>query len=147
MSAVSLIAKSQEEAAETLGVNARTFARWLRRGCPGSPGSYVVSEAIKWARANIWSSKPDSSFRDATERERLRQLEMENERRAIHLGHERGEYLKRELVEAYLRHFVGALRESFEKLEREFGAEALDIVDEALQDLATADFSDLEGRS
>ena len=79
------MAGSQEEAAETIGINTRTLARWLKRGCPGKPRAYVIRDIVIWARENAWAtetSPEDESapnYRDLLEAEKHREKKREND--------------------------------------------------------------------
>ena len=85
MAPLSLIAGSQEEAAETLGINTRTFARWLKRGCPGEPRNYVIRDIIAWAKANAWtpeepaSEEPKEDFGALLDAEKYREKKRQND--------------------------------------------------------------------
>jgi hypothetical protein len=50
-----MIATTQEDAADTLGITSRQLRRWITSGCPGGQRSYPIREMIAWARANVWS--------------------------------------------------------------------------------------------
>lgn len=126
---MSLIAKSQEQAAATVGVSSRTFARWLSLGCPGKSKRYVISEVVAWAQKNIWNKSDDI-------RDEMRSIDVEMKR--LTLQERLGALVSREGVSRGLRSFTTAIRGSFEKLEREHGSDALDLVLEPIDELDAA---------
>lgn len=131
MASSGLVAETQDSAAATIGVSTRQLARWINQGCPGEPRAYVISDIVAWCKENPWKV--------TTAADRGREIDIEM--KSLALEEKRKTLLSREAVEVGLRSFTNTLRESFEKLEREFGAEALDIVLEPLEELESFDLS------
>lgn len=69
---MSMVATSQKELAESIGIGERTFAAWLKEGCPGEPRYYVFREIIEWARENKWGSNDDEILIDSLDDEDLK---------------------------------------------------------------------------
>ena len=80
-----MVVTSQDEVADTFGINTRTLQRWMKRGCPGKPRAYKIADIIQWARENVWVKdeveKPDgeASHRDLLEYEKYREKKREND--------------------------------------------------------------------
>ena len=145
-----MVAGSQEEAASTLGCDARTFARWLKRGCPGKPRSYVILDCIQWARENVWSEDAvliegatgeDGDIKTQYLRKRIEKIDRENQLADFKIS-ERGENLvDANQVKALLTEQANISRAALEKLERKYGKDALDIVLEVFDELDAIDLT------
>lgn len=144
-----MIATSQEEAAATLGINARTFGRWLRRGCPGKPRAYVIVDCIEWARENAWSEEAvliegatgeDGDLKTQLLKERIEKLRRDNTIADLNIGERSESLCDASAIRSKLLAMAGVLRSSLEKLERQYGPDALEIVLEALDEIDRTTF-------
>ena len=145
-----MIAVSQQQAAETLGCDARTFARWLRRGCPGKPREYVIRDCIEWARENAWdedltliagATGEPGDIKTEYLQQRIEKLRRENKLSDQKIAKQNESLVDATEVKALLTEQANLMRSALEKLERRFGTEALDIVFEILDELDALDFT------
>lgn len=150
MSPLSLIANSQEDAASTLGIDVRTFARWLKRGCPGKPRKYVLRDCIQWARDNAWSTDAvlieratgeDGNIETEYLRARIEKLKRENQLADFKIESASDRLVDADRVKEALMRQADVIRSGLEKLEREHGPEALDLVLELIQELESIDLA------
>lgn len=147
---MSLIATSQDDAAETLGVNSRTFQRWLKKGCPGKPRHYVIRDCIQWARENAWSEEAvliegatgeDDDIKTQYLKERIEKLRRENTLADFKIETANERLVDVDHVQSLLMRQANSIRTSLERLERKFGREPLDMVLETLDELEAIDLS------
>jgi hypothetical protein len=150
VSALSLIANSQEDAASTLGIDVRTFARWLKRGCPGKPRAYIIRDCIQWARKHAWSEDAVIAGRATGEagnidteylREKLGKLRRDNQMADMKMEMSSRRFVDADRVKTLLSQQADMMRTGLEKLEREHGPEALDLVLELIQELESIDLA------
>ena len=140
-----LVARTQTEAAQTLGCSTRTFQRWLADGCPGEPKRYCLADCIHWARENVWTEDGVSlDCVSADTQETYLLAKIEKLKRDTTLADfkiaERGENLvDAGEVQAMLAHHASYIRAGLEKLERKFGKDALDLVLELFDELDSVD--------
>lgn len=136
------VATSQEEAAATIGINRRTFAYWLSEGCPGENRNYVIADIITWARENKWGN--DDAYIDSIENPDLKEeairLKNEKTRREIaklEIGIDRdsGRLVDLDQVQRELNATADMVRAGLDRLQKQFGTEALDIVTEVLDEI------------
>ena len=145
-----MIAVSQQQAADTLGCDARTFARWLKRGCPGRPREYVIRDCIEWARENAWdddstliagaTGEPDD-IRTAYLQQKVEKLRRENTLSDQKIAKQNESLVNAAEVKALLTAQANLMRSALESLERRFGREALDIVVEILDEMESHDLT------
>lgn len=145
-----MIAVSQQQAAETLGCDARTFARWLKRGCPGKPREYVIRDCIEWARENAWdddstlvagATGEPGDIRSEYLREKIEKLRRENTLSDQKIAKQNESLVDAAEIKALLTAQANLMRSALESLERRFGKEALDLVIEILDELESHDLS------
>ena len=140
-----IVATSQESAAFTLGVDVRTLQRWSGRGCPGERGRYVLRELIQWAKENAWSEESslldgaDSDLKDEYLRQRIERIKRENVLSDFKISERNENLCDADEVKALLTHHSSYIRSALERLERQYGADALNIVLEALDELDAMD--------
>ena len=138
------MATSQEEAAQTLGVDVRTFARWLKRGCPGKPRVYLIRDCIAWARENAWSEDAvliegatgeETDIKTQYLKERIEKIRRENALADFKIETNAGNLVDANQVKSILNEHSAMIRGALEKLERTYGRDALDIVLEVIEEL------------
>ena len=149
-SGLSMFALNQAQAAHVLGVDERTFQRWISRGCPGQPRRYPLRDCIAWARENAWSEEAvliegatgeDDDIKTQYLRKRIEKIDRENQLADFKIG-ERSENLVDVIeVEQLLAKHASVFRAGLEKLERKHGREALDLVLELMDEVESIDFS------
>ena len=145
-----MIATSQEEAADTLGCDARTFGRWLKRGCPGKPRVYVIRDCIEWARENAWDEESTliagatgepGDIKTEYLRKRIEKIERENQLSDFKIAERNEGLVDAEEVKALLTQQANVIRAALERLERQYGADALNIVLEVFDELDAIDLT------
>lgn len=153
MTSLSLVATSQDDAADTLGVDTRTFQRWLKRGCPGKPRNYILKDIIRWARENAWSEDAvllekatgeDGNIQTEYLRARIEKLKRESLLADLKIGSNSDRLVDSDVVQQILTEQATVLRTGLEKLERRFGPEALSLVLELIDEIERIDFSPAE---
>ena len=145
-----MVATSQDEAAETLGIDSRTFARWLKRGCPGKPRNYVIRDCIQWARENCWSEEAvliegatgdDDDIKTQYLKARTEKLRREIELHDLKIETQNDRLVDPVRIEETLQRQAGVFRDGLERLERSFGREALDMVIKLIEEVEKLDFT------
>ncbi|QDU15505.1 hypothetical protein CA11_33300 [Gimesia maris] len=128
---MSLIAKSQKELADTVGIGERTYSSWLREGCPGQAGNYVVRDVVEWAKINKWcqSSDPLLAGGDSDNLERYRGFKADLAE--LDVQERREELVNIEKVKPVFITCLGFIKAAAEKLDRQFGNDAFNIIIEA----------------
>lgn len=131
--------KSQAEVGRAFGVSQQTIARWIARGLPGGKGCYPVDAVCRWYRGYmddrlqeaatdpLIAADGDSPALEEYRRHRARLAELdvaEREKSLINGSHVQGALLAAMRV----------VRAAGERLQRRFGIEAHQILDEALDD-------------
>lgn len=146
---LSLVATNQESAAYTLGIDARTLQRWIKRGCPGRPRNYVLRDIIAWARENAWSEEAvliegatgeESDIKTQYLRARVEKLNRENVLADFKIDQQSEYLVPVDEVSALLTEQANIFRGGLEKLERNHGRDALDLVLELIEELEAVDF-------
>lgn len=139
------VASRRADVARVLGISERRFADYLAAGCPGQRGEYDLRQIVAWVKENIWCKKklkpllsdPDADLEDDTENspalERLREERWKREK--IKRQTEEKEIIPRDQVHDGLGVIAAVLRQAGDQLQREFGTEAVDILDEAIDDI------------
>jgi hypothetical protein len=148
--ALSLVARSQEDAAATLGCDTRTFARWLKRGCPGKPREYNIRECIEWARENAWSEDavliegatgdPDD-IKTQYLKERIQKLKRENTLADFKIETQSEKLVDIEKVQQILQRQADIFRTGLERFERKYGSEQTTMIVDLLEEVESVDFS------
>lgn len=147
---MSLIATTQVEAAETIGVDRGTFRRWIKEGCPGRKQRYVIRDIIDWARENKWNEEGsliEGATGEATDPKTQWVLaKLEKTKREVALadfkiGVQEDQLVEVERVQELLARASHVVRSSLEMLERKHGRDALDMVLEAWEEVENLDFS------
>lgn len=135
------VAETQADAGRVLGVSTRTFRTWLEEGAPGKQakfGGYVIRLLIEWAVENgKWRNQPTSNGQPAAPTEpaaldRLRETEL----RLKELDYQErlGELVNVVAMQEFLQELSAMLRDAGEKFQRQFGPDALALLDETLQE-------------
>jgi phage terminase Nu1 subunit (DNA packaging protein) len=133
------IAQSQAELASVLGVCPDTVKRWASQGMPGRPREYPIAEIVTWLReAGPWrpadgcdpllvgGERSDALERYRDERAKLARLDrLERERQLI----------PRDEIHGLLAEVAGLLRAAGDRLQKQFGRDAQDVLDNALDDV------------
>lgn len=130
---MSIVARSQKELAETIGIGERTFAAWLREGCPGDSKEkrYVVSEVLLWARENKWETDPDGSLLDSIEdedlkrdlvKERIEKLKRENRLADFKIEDRDASLVDIAIIKRFLDAYSSRLRSAIDDAEKVLGA-------------------------
>jgi hypothetical protein len=145
-----LVARSQEDAAATLGCDTRTFARWLKRGCPGKPREYNIRECIEWARENAWSEDavliegatgdPDD-IKTQYLKERIQKLKRENTLADFKIETQSEKLVDIEKVQQILQRQADIFRTGLERFERKYGSEQTTMIVDLLEEVESVDFS------
>lgn len=144
------MARSQEDAAATLGCDTRTFARWLKRGCPGKPREYNIRECIEWARENAWSEDavliegatgdPDD-IKTQYLKERIQKLKRENTLADFKIETQSEKLVDIEKVQQILQRQADIFRTGLERFERKYGSEQTTMIVDLLEEVESVDFS------
>ena len=141
-----LVARTQTEAAQTLGCSTRTLQRWLADGCPGDPKRYCLAEIIQWCRENAWSEDAvvldgaDPGLKNEYLRKRIEKIDRENQLADFKISERNENLVDANEVKALLTEQANIIRAALEKLERKYGKDALDIVLEVFDELDAIDF-------
>lgn len=147
---MSLVARSQEDAAATLGCDTRTFARWLKRGCPGKPRQYVIRECIEWARENAWSEDAvliEGATGDPNDvktqylKERIEKLRRENRLADFKIDTQSEKLVDAEKIQQILQQQADVFRSGLERFERKYGSEQTTMILDLLEEVEHVDFS------
>lgn len=156
----SFIASRRADVARVLGISERRFADYLAAGCPGERGNYDLREIIPWVKENVWCkrnpkpilSDPDADIENDSESspalERLREERWKRERIKRQL--EEQEIIARDKVHDIFGIIGGVIRGMGEQLQKQFGPDAVDILDECLDDIdrqSTEIFGDDDNQS
>jgi phage terminase Nu1 subunit (DNA packaging protein) len=144
VSSLSLVATNQDDAADTLGIDSRTFQRWLKRGCPGKPRAYIIRDCIAWARENAWSEDAvliegatgeETDIKTQYLKERIEKIRRENALADFKIETNAGNLVDANQVRSILNEHSAMIRGALEKLERTYGRDALDMVLEVIEEL------------
>ncbi|MCX7386601.1 MAG: hypothetical protein NTX48_08050 [Planctomycetales bacterium] len=128
-------------------MSSRDLQRWQALGCPGRPRNYVISEIVEWARENAWATEEiafdgvSEATKEAYLLARIEKLKRDTVLADFKIAQKNESLVDATEVESLLMHQAGLMRGSLEKLERKHGADALNIVLEALDELEAVDFS------
>lgn len=138
-----IVVSTQRELAKLLGVSADRVKQYIAQGMPGAPGAYCVDDCSEWVSANINRSRqkilpgtdadPLLSAGDSPALERYRE-ERAKLARLDRLERER-QLIRRDAVHEMLGQFASIMRGAGEILQRQFGSDALTILEEALGDV------------
>ncbi|WP_298860940.1 hypothetical protein [uncultured Gimesia sp.] len=128
---MSIIAKTQKELADSIGIGERTFAAWLKEGCPGEPKNYVIRDVVEWAKVNKWfpSSDPMLAGGDSDNLERYRGVKADLAE--IDLQERKGVLIDPDKVRDVYVQSLRFIRDAAEQIDRQFGNEAFLIISEA----------------
>jgi len=154
------VARTIDQVARFFRVNRRTVAEWRAEGCPGSRGAYPLSEVVQWLKEHKWTrpGAPDPEVADplmggantpALERYREAAAQLKE----LDYQERIGVLVSRDRIHDGLLRCGGVLRSAMENLQREFGPEAVAIMDDALDDFEReveqefGDLGDAEGQS
>lgn len=144
------MATNQDEAADTLGIDTRTFQRWLKRGCPGKPRAYRLRDIIQWAREHAWSEDAvlieratgqDGNIQTEYLRARIEKLKRESLLADLKIESNSERLVDADQVQQILAEQATVFRSGLEKLERKCGPEALNLVLELIDEIESIDFS------
>ena len=147
---MSLVARSQEDAASTLGCDTRTFARWLKRGCPGRPREYNIRDCIQWARENIWSEEAvliegatgeETDVKTQYLKERIEKIRRENKLADFKIDTQSERLVDVDQVQHILTRQADVFRNGLERFERKFGGDPTSMILELLEEVEQLDFS------
>lgn len=131
-----IILDTQVECGLYLGVNSATISRYLQAGMPGETGKhnrdvgrYDTYEMVRWVtrRELVKSGAVD----DEAEKIRRRQLELSLQRDELAMAVQIGKYRPAEIVLDKLDQAGAIFRKAGEDLQRMYGPEAADIINEA----------------
>lgn len=120
-----------------VGVSVRTLKDWLAKGCPGEPGRYVVPEIVTWAKASVWA-RPEPIDGDPLLAEGGDSPALEEYRRAkaalarLDLAEREKQLVRIDDVVQPLIEAAAVVRSAGERIGREYGPEAQEIVNEAV---------------
>lgn len=126
--------------ARFFSVSERTISYWLAEGCPGERGRYPLPEMVEWAKANKWfkSSDPMLAGGDSDNLERYRGLKADLAE--MDLQERRQQMVNLDAIKPAFIGALGHIKNAGEKLDRQFGNEALAILldawDQAMEYIA-----------
>ncbi len=131
LAAAPRIETTQDAASAALGVNRRTLREWLANGAPGRPGHYDVDAIAKWrdGRDDPGSGDPLLSG-SSPELERYRGFRADLA--ALDLEARRGNLVPRAEIHQIMDAIAETLRRCGERLEKNFGSEARELLDETI---------------
>lgn len=118
------IVSNQTLVAEFFGVPRRTVEEWRKVGMPGQRAAYNLATIYRWIRSRE-TKVVDSDALEWHRREKAKIAQLE--RRKLE-----GELVRVKEIRTALAHVVAALREAGDRLQRQFGAEAGDLHNEAI---------------
>lgn len=132
---MTLIATSQEELANTVGVGTSTIRRWLKEGCPGDASSnkYPVRDVVLWARENKWEGDPDGSLIDSIGdedlkrdlvKERVEKLKRENRLADFKIEERDASLVDIAFVKRFLAEYASRMRNAITTVEKKYGSES-----------------------
>lgn len=139
---MSLIATSQKELADSLGIGERTFAAWLKEGCPGEARYYVVSHVVQWARENKWCPEDDPRYLGVEGEanleiqiitEKLEKLKRENQLADFKINERGSKLVDVSIVEQFLMGFAGRIRDAIETIQKKYGPDSCSPIRRALE--------------
>lgn len=130
---------SKTELAHFAGVSTNTIQNWSK--LPGYPastdGSVSKWELCEWYLLRLASpqgdAEPDEIGGDSPGLERFRNARAGQEE--IKLAQLRGQVMSREIVHGKLSEIAGLIRGCGEQIQREYGDDALQILDQTLDDI------------
>jgi phage terminase Nu1 subunit (DNA packaging protein) len=140
----SVDALSGTEIGELLGVSRAAVSLWAKDGCPKSnKGKFRLSEVVKWLedraaeKASLGEDFDPKMLSGSGEYvdDKARYLAAAADLKEIQVAEKRREILDRAEVHRVFGNLGGLLRGAGENLQRQFGAGALAIIDEVLEDL------------
>lgn len=105
--------------------------------------TYNAQELVQWTIERRTEAATGNNLADDSQmqiqylQERIEKLKHENKLASLRIGEKNQRLVDRAIVEQTLAAQAAVLRTSLEKLERQYGADALDIVLEALDEAAT----------
>jgi hypothetical protein len=147
---MSLIATSQKELADSLGIGERTFAAWLKEGCPGEPRCYVIRDIVEWARARKWGGDDDQNLIDSLEdqalaaelvRKKIEKIARENQLADFKIEERNASLVDVSIIESRLRSDCQRLKNAIETVEKKCGDHSCDPIRSAIDSI----IKDLDG--
>jgi len=136
----SRIVHTQAEVAVHFGVSNKSVQEWLSHGCPyvprkkGKAGEYDIDAIDEWRREQkgLGESDPLLNGPDSPALEEYRKWKAKREK--FNYYKDRKKWMPIETVVQGLAVFASTMRQSFDALQRQFGQEALAIVENAIDD-------------
>lgn len=139
-----MVATNLEDAAFSIGIDARTLQRWIKEGCPGKARNYPIRDIVLWARDNKWNDS-DQALIDSIDgaddikakllKERAEKLERENRLLDFKIQERESNLVDADEVRASLLPLAESIREAAKTLERKYGRDASDVVIEAIEQM------------
>ncbi len=129
---------SRAEASAILGVSTSMLQTHSKRGMPGDRGRWPIPQMIAWLRENVWAAAAvaddellaDGDGSPALERYRLARAQQEE----IKLQTMRSDYVSIDDIRTLLMETAALYRGATERLIREFGNDAGDIIATAIDE-------------
>lgn len=143
-----LIAKTQKELADTIGISERTFFSWLQERCPGEARNYVVCEVIEWARINKWSDSDDDLLNSINDvelkreliKERISKLQRDNRLADFKIEERDANLIDVGIMKEFLAQVSARIRNAITTIEKKYGPDscspirgALDVTEKEIQ--------------
>ena len=127
------VVETVDQVAEHCGVHRRTVHEWLRQHCPGKPGTYDLDAIAAWRDARSRAAKEEDGAlagpaSPGLERYRLARAAIAE----LELEQLRGRLVPRDEVHAVMDQVAGVLRNAGEVLQRHYGDEARQVLEEAI---------------
>jgi hypothetical protein len=135
------IARTIGLAASMVGVSDRTLKEWLGKGCPGEPGRYVVPEIVQWAKVSVWSVIPtgDDLMDGGGDSPALEQYRLAKAALArLDLAEREKQLVRVEEVVEPLMEAAAVVRAAGERIGREYGPDAQEVVNEAVAEFVAS---------
>lgn len=124
------IVHAQKDVAAFFGVHPKTIDVWRRSGMPGEQRNWDLAEIAQWRESHIKKkSGENSQYVELWQKERF--LSTRLKRRQAE-----NDLVERAYVHEELQRLAGLLRQLGERLQKSFGQDAQDILDEAVDSFA-----------
>ena len=141
-----LTVSTQRELSKLLGVSLDRVRQYVAQGMPGAPGAYCLDDARDWIASNINQQRqrtlpgtdadPLLSQGDSPALERYRD-ERAKLARLDRLERE-GQLVRADKLQEFLGRMASILRGTGEVFQRQFGPDALSILNEAIDEIVSA---------
>lgn len=130
------IAKSQKEVCEFFDISNPTLRAWQARGMPGSRGSWDLAAIARW-RIERAKDEGRTSPKDDEEKQSSasKKEQLQAELLELKLREQKKDLVEVSVISTWMVRTAGRIRDALNRLQKECGPRALQIMTEALDDL------------